>query len=269
MRNPGVTEASYRLSVDEVAMILSQSGHADAARQTLAIGGADVLDGGVIRGRLQAAGHSLMARGLLDVIDDGVIELDPAINRLVGPLASADFSIRLARSDGETDWTITFHFSGDVIVQHTIERDIVHELTECCGEADVVETILDLLGVGEHTPFKAGSCTVTASVINDLQTTADRDTALAMLADAGMFETVRQLFVDDFMGVVSRGTISRIDYDDEEASLAEGAIMTLHGPERFWLMVLQGQHEAPEMEIMPGDRQTFEGVVKRLIKGSP
>lgn len=259
---------TYRLSVDEIAMALSQMDEADLARSLLAASAAGELTAEQASGRLLAAGHSLIARSMLDVDLNGLVHLSPELETVVRPLAHADFAVRLSRSDGGPESVRSFLFAGEEVIEHDVESDIVYELTRHASLETVLSASVGFLSAEEAMPFEADGVTISGAVLDDMQETASAETMHEMLAAEGMPEATRALFVPDFQNVVSRGSILKVTFDNPPELASDVGTLVLRGPRRLWLLRMMPGDDMVHLAVTPGTAETLRAELVRLINGT-
>jgi hypothetical protein len=152
---------TYTLSVDEVAMTLSQMGEPDIARGLIIAEAGMDISGDNVRGRLIAAGHSLMARGLIDVTADGAVTIESTFRDAMQPLAKADYSLRISRADGGPESFLTFHARNGRFFQHEVDRETIHSIAVLEDAGDVAGATAAFLRVQEGESEAEHSFTIT------------------------------------------------------------------------------------------------------------
>jgi len=257
---------SFRLSIDEVALVLAHTGSPELARQLL-FAGEDRPNADIGQGRLVAAGHSLLARDLADVDPAGVLEFDPQLLGLVAPLAGCDFSIRVTTMSAQGEKTVTYHFLSTGIVEHRVERELVHELKKHADAGSVTGQLSELFGASDIASFEAPESVVPPDILDRVRAESDEAAARAILAEAGVREPTRDIFLRDFRGAELTGTVLRVDYGQAQEPRSDFGLVTFRGPEHLWL--IRAEPAANETEarltIMPGDERAFAREINRLI----
>lgn len=257
---------SFRLAVDEVAMALAQVGEPDLARDLLVAEAGEVLSGDAARGRLIAAGHSLMARGLLEVDVDRSVHLDEALARAVCPLAKADFSLRVSRSDDSGELARSYHFRGSGSVSQEVDRDIIYRLVEYPSVEAAVASCVAFFDTDGIASFAVESSTIPMDTLDEIQRTADPETVAVTLAAVGMPKNVRTMFVPDFQGVVFRGGLLRVDFGQVNGPTSNRGTLILRGPQRMWLMRILPEGDTARLLVMAGSKRSLRGEILALIQ---
>jgi hypothetical protein len=261
-----MADTSFRLAVDEVAMALTQVGEADLARDLLLAGAGGTLTGDTAQGRLLAAGHSLMARGLLEVDADGSVRLDETLARVLRPLAKADFSIRVSCSYGSGELARSYHFAGPCVISQEVDRDIIYTLAEFLSRDAALASCVEFFDTEDTAPFAADPVTLPMEVLDEIQETADPEAVHARLATAGMPESVRAMFVPDFQGVVFRGGILRVDFGSGDGPASNRGALILRGPQRLWVMRILPEGDTARLLVMAGGKESLRNEILALIE---
>ena len=88
-----MSEGKIGLSFEELALVFSLMGYPQRAHELL-LAHLNPLEPEEADARLHAAGHSLIARGLLSLDDEGQMRLDETLQKLTRGLVDCEFTIR-------------------------------------------------------------------------------------------------------------------------------------------------------------------------------
>lgn len=269
MTPPTTKTEEYRLSVDEVAFAIAQVGDPNLARHLLLSQAGDSLTAEAIEGRLMAAGHSLLARHLIDVDEASTVQVTTPFADAIQPLIKADFSIYVSSSNGRTELAQTYHFAGERIVRQVIDREIVYELASYPSADVVIDDCLNAVFARDAGLFDVEASRLPASVLDDLQQTADPSEVERILTAAGMPADARSLFAEDFQKVVARGSVIRVDFPAApDVPTSNEGILVLRGPDRLWLMRIVQEGDSAALLVAPGSAEDMSSEIKRIIATS-
>ncbi|MBN1266493.1 MAG: hypothetical protein JXA25_13435 [Anaerolineales bacterium] len=254
----------YRLSVEEWALALSLAGAGQQSEALLRTYLGELSDD-MARERMHAAGHSLIARGLLDIDPEGAAPLDPDFMSCVKAMAAADYSLRFGRSNEAVDMFLTYHFKDGKLYEQALEYGVVIELTTIQDMKDVIQGGMDFYDVEKHAGFKAGPVQLPYAQLEDLTGVTDLDQLDAALKSAGVGEKERVLLKEDLAAARSRGSVLLVTYPGNTFPQSDHGFLTLEGPERMWLVSLEEVDGEMTATLKPGSRKTFEAEVSALL----
>lgn len=214
----------FKLSVDEVAMALAQVGASDVGKQLLRTIADDELSDAELSARLLAAGHSLMARELLDVSESGVVTLNADLATVARALAEAPRTLRVSRVYGRREQTALYYESDDgEFVAQAVDREIVHTLSYPVSRDTVTELCERLIGASEaaHTELE---WLLPLTALTDLDECETLDDAVELLTGFGLSHVDANQLANDVASASFRGSIATIGGDGDGAgSMVVGA----------------------------------------------
>lgn len=252
---------AYRLAVDEIALVLAQLGDHDRSRALLLLD-AEQPNADVLRGRLLAAGHTLIARGLLDVDAVGAVTIDPGLADAVRLVGRPGCSVRADRSAGEDTGGLTFHFgSGGVALRHTTDRGVVHEL-EPLTPAEAAAALDAFLRLPAPGVFESEGFELPSEALDALQQHITIEALEAALADYGVPAGPRQLFAADFRDVDYRAGVTRIDYDADASPRSDEGMLLLRGPARLWVANIVPAGESSVLHFGPAPERLVPSLLR-------
>ena len=250
-----MSDAAFQLGVEELAYAMGVIAGSESAAQYLG-GLLGDRPPGELQGRLLAAGHSLVARGLLDFdLESAAKRLHPAFEPLVAALIHTDFSLSLLCRTRAGTRRAALHSGAGVFVEHKVERSVVSRVEAIPGAEAARARVLAFFGLdaapaGEPPP--AAAATLPATILNELGASA-RALPLAdaqvLLAGVGVPGEVAAAFAEDVAHSTMRGSLLRMAVAQHaggdgaangsapEVEVQEG-ILLLSGAARAWLVEL-------------------------------
>lgn len=136
---------SFSLSIEEVAFALAAAGDSDGAAGFLQslVGN---LSPDQLSGRLTAASHSLLARGILTIdLSNQQSSMSTDLARIVSVFTNATSSIRCTKTVNAGEMTVTYFFDRDGCLEYVVEQGVVSHLTLFDAHTDVLSRIIDFV----------------------------------------------------------------------------------------------------------------------------
>ncbi len=251
------------LTAEEAALALTIVGYPEKARTLMAnlFGEIEEME---MRGRMLAAGHSLMARGFLVLNTQMQPLLDENLARIAHTLARADFSIRYSYSLAQAEFALVYHFRGSQIFAHRLEQGVLHRITEITDRNDIIKSGLTFFGIPQAEPFSAAPLEMPYPVLERLKDETDPATIEEGLRQAGADGEAVRWLAADLAQPRYRGAAIRVDYSPEGAPLSDRGFLFLHGPRRLWLMHLLTGEDPVRVRIVPATVQAFQEAIVAL-----
>ncbi len=260
-----MTQNSFRLSVEELALAFSQIGNPNLGQELLGAQLA-IQDPAEIRARLLSAGHSLLARGWLGIDSQGHFYLDDALARIARVLAHADFSLRFSRAARGIEFELTLHFGERGIFAHQLEQGVVHVITELADPAEATATGLRFFELTDAMAFTIPPVEIANAMLEQLKDMDDAAGIAERLANAGVPTAVAALLAPDLARASYRGSILRIEYTAANAPVSERGVLVLRGAERLWLMRPFQRAQATFLTLAPGTTENLTSEIYALLK---
>ncbi len=245
---PELISDGLRLSVEELALMLTYIGQDELARDMLAVQLGTELTGTEVRARIVSAGHSLMARGLLQVGADGHVALAEPLLHVARILSHADYSLRYTRTTPEDAFALTYHFVDSSILEHEIEQGVLHRLSDVQNPSAAINGGLDFFGVDRAQPFECLPVEIPSDVLNEVTDEEDVSIILQRLEASGVPTETRTLLAEDLQGTEYRGTALRIEYGEGLAPRTDRGLLLLQGSVRLWLL-LPGERDGGQRYV--------------------
>ena len=138
------TGRDFVLSVEEIVFLMGYVGGVEAAAGYLtAILGQ--LPAEELMGRITAASHSLLSRGLLTVDTANTITLNPVLDQCIHAIVNGEDTIRYSTMAAGVEKTVTFFLSGTSPVRHELEQDVVSHVQLLKSNEELVEQLFELV----------------------------------------------------------------------------------------------------------------------------
>jgi hypothetical protein len=261
--------AEFQLSVEEVAFAMGVIGDpAVSSGFLLAILG-DISQQ-ELEGRLYAASHSLMARGLFDVnLDTQEQQLDQALGAMIRALLANTYSLRCSRTIQGEEQLLNYFLGDGQIVEHRLYKGVVSHLetipdmvtvySRCAAFYDLPIEMTAAEGAEEPVGF------LPASLLEDVKDAIPTITAsqiVAQFTEAGLSEQAAVDLADDLLQQRYRGSVLRAETTTGEITSDRGFLL-LNGPQRLWLMeaILE---EPPLVRVYRGTPGKFKNLLRSL-----
>ncbi len=253
-----------RLSVEELAFILTEIGQAEAARHWLISHLGSDLTQEQVYARMAAAGHSLIARNLLHVTMDATLLLAEPVAQIAAAVAMAEFSICYTRTYRDADFALTYHFQGGSIFEHQVDQGLVQQFTQL-DAAEVIDGGIDFLDLPPMTIVDQLSAELPKHVLDNVKDQGETAAVARELHRAGLPAAMTNLLAEDLSRPVYRGTILRVEYDQQRSPYSERGLLVLRGPERLWLLRPFLRESQPYVTILQGTEQVFHQELSVLL----
>jgi len=264
-----MADREFVLSVEEVAFAMSAAGSEDVAGGFLLalLGEREQAE---VDGRLYAAAHSLMARGLLQVnMQTGEKHLEPSLAEIVGGMARNNLSLRCSRTTQAGEDVSTFFIASPGIIQHTLRDEVVSRLIllpDLAALSERCAIFFDLQANGDSESMESEGI-LSAALLDEITGAGDDvrlETVMAMLEAAGFPAVTAGLLATDLLTAKYRGSVLRIAQTDGRANVEQG-ILLLKGAERLWLMVLLAD-DPGSLSVMRGNAPRFVSLLATLLR---
>lgn len=256
---------SIRLSLEELAFILSDIGEPLSAKQLLQTHLGSQLDRDEASTRLIAAGSGMIARGYVEVDKNGVATLSRQLQLIGTLIAHPDFSLRMHHSTPAIELMMTYHFGQNLVVEHHVEHGVVHVITNQTGKDEVVNKALEFFEVIHASQFNCPEVEFPHKLLDSLKDEKDQKPVYHAFTDAGLPEEVGQLLAGDITNTRYRGACMRVDYDKNNMPVSDRGFLLLCGPERLWLMIPHQKNGESYLQTLPGDEERISKEILALM----
>ena len=262
----------FTLSVEELGFAMGFLGGTDVAAGFLeAILGAQNQDN--LSGRITAASHSLIARGLLTLdLATGQNELNGDLSTLVKTMMLSNRSLRCQSEGPAGERILTCFLRDDTAVTHQLEFGVVSHLTALAAKKEIVTCIVDFVGPTEGET--AVNQPIAQISIDRLQTIREYIAAgQTVRAKQSLAEVLpsplAQELADDFQQTaVTWGSILHLETDSEDAEAPlesnEGILYTAL-PEKLWLFQIVAENPV-EASLFRGNKKQLQQMVQVILQ---
>ena len=260
------TRPRVQLGVEELSLAMSMIGEPEVAKGLLhlALGEMSTEEE---KGRLLAAGHSLMARGLL-FIRDGQSHLAGDLRGLLSTLADNDFIIHCNRRKlGSAAQVLAYFVKGTTALEQRVEQQVVYHLSSVSDLEEVVAGGLEFFKVQESEIFCFPDAEVPVSVIDRAKEAADEspEAILTIFQNSGVPDTLCRLLSEDFQRSEYRGSVIRVERSKEGPLGLNKGFLVLKGAKRTWLFPLILRDGKPYARFLLGTLDNFTHELHQLI----
>lgn len=260
-----------RLSVEELAFAMGVLGGGEMASGILqaVLGQREKAE---MDGRLYAAGHSLMARGLLTVdVASQSKELDGRLSSMVEVMLASDFTLRCSRSARGEEQVLNLFFRRGQIVSERVIQDVVCEIEPLASADEAAEQVRRFFGLpagGRAAGTQGSAGTIAADLLDQIRQTtpgASAEEVAQRLQEAGLAAQPARLVAEDLLAPDYRGAVLRVDNVGGRA-VSERGFLILKGQARFWLLAIRPQ-EPPVLEVLAGSGSRYRAAFRGLLNG--
>lgn len=260
-----MSASACELSIEELAVALGLVGGAALTQDVLraAIGERPDAE---LEGRLIAAGHSLLARGSLQ-LDEESRALDPTLLRLVAPLIRNTFSLRCGRSGGTGEQVVQYFRGEERLVRLDVQHVVACRLEEVADYRALRNQLLAFFEQpldDEEGPTAEPLTTIPAELLEMAKTNSrqHRDGTVALFAQAGLATPIARDLAVDFAAPASRGSVVRIESHGGRF-VSNCGVLTLQGAQRWWLFEIL-LNNPTLLNVHLGTSSQFDGLLRAL-----
>lgn len=261
-----MSSTRYALAVEELAYALGVLGGTDTAIGFLLaiLGERPRME---TEGRLLAASHALVARGLLDFdAETGEKWLDDGFKQAVQAMMQNDFSLRCTRMADDQETNLNLYVAGDTLMMHSLHREVVSQL-------EIIrdwETARHRCFTFFHFPQNQDDvsnvlATFPADLIDKLRADAPirsvDDMAKELMAH-GLDQEMATQFAHDIQQQDYRGSVIKIEMNEGQMVSNQG-FLTLTAGDRYWLMDIEPS-TPPQIHLYPGNEATWNRLFTAL-----
>lgn len=261
-----MSEQHWLLGVEELAVALGIVGGEEVAGGLLtAILGPRSHE--EMEGRMLAAGHSLLARGLLTIAGEEK-HLDGDFAAALLPLAEQRFSVRCSRAEAQGEELATYFVGPAGVSEHRLRRAVMSELTLLPAAEGAALRSAGFFGLkaARRRAFGESLATLTTAALGQARTQAAAEgqaAAAASLVAAGVPAAIAQEVAEDMAAPRFHGSVLRVEQREQGPASDRGFLM-LQGAERLWLCdMLPGQ--PPQLALYRGDGATYTALFAHLF----
>lgn len=254
--------AAWRLTVEEVSLLLSLLGQPGMGRDLLVAQLGPGMTADDARSRLLAGGHSLIAEGHAAVTADGRILLSRDLADIGKVLIDAPWSLRFTRSYQNAEFLLTYHFAGGQIYQHELEQGVVHCI-ETVEPGRIADEAMRFYELGQaETAFAAAR--LPGPLFNELMQKSDAAEIAAALRATGVSDDFAAALAQDLARAEYRGSMLIVHYRDDRSPVSDAGYLVLRSKSRSWLVDLTEAAATDTVTVEPGSENTLRAAVAKL-----
>lgn len=261
-----MSSRTLRLSGDELAYTLAQSGRPDLGQGVLQ-GMSDVpLAAEDAVQRMLAAGHGLMARQLLQINAEATPVLADELQWIAGVLTQAPFSLRYSQTTAAATFNLTYHAANGGVVEHLVDQGVIHIFTEYEQSRAAVDggvTFFQIAGLHSEIGSQGD---IAKALLDQVQQEQDVATIQKLLAQATLTAPLREQFAEDLAQTSYRGSVMRIEYGPNGEPVSDRGLLLLGGPARLWLLKPHQRPTGTVLTLIPGSESVLRREVAALMK---
>lgn len=255
-----------RLSGDELAYTLAQSGRPDLGQGVLRSQSDIPLSSEDAMQRMLAAGHTLLARQFLQIDAEAKPVLADDLQWLSRVLTGAPFSLRHTRTTPEAAFNLTYHAMNGGVVEHVIEQGVVHIFTEheqARAAVDGGVTFFQIAGLQNSSGAQAE---IPKPLLDQAQQANDGAVIKKLFEQTTLPSLLREQLAEDFAQASYRGSVLRVEYGPQGEPVANRGLLLLRGQERLWILKPHQRPNGVFITVLPGSEETFRREVSALMK---
>ncbi len=253
----------FHLGLEEVVVAIGLVGQPEVAKALL-WSNVGEINADEERGRLLAAHHSLLAKGLITLQQNEAHPTEDLV-QIATMLVEHTFIVRFSRGSGVDERVLAYYFRDNRILSHAIGNGVSHHLVFVNDRDQMVDNgaqFVELIAAHEDYPeVKVSEATLNKA--RELAHTAP-DKLDELLTDAGMPETARLSLSEDLRQPAYRGSLMRVEAKDGQLRSDRGALL-LKGKERLWLMEVQPADGEVMITIRLATQETLRYQIDALI----
>ena len=262
--------SGFKLSVEETAYAMSILGGNDIATGLMLalFGERPKLE---MEGRLLAAGHSLVARGLLDLSHKSIRDRlsSELVEMLEVILQSETKFVRCSNVVDGIEDVMSVYRMGDAFLVQQVTDNVVYDLQQIASVNKLHERIIAFFGILSNPSLGLNDVRATFPVsvleqLRELVHQGQNDKAVQLLLE----NNVPQKLVDDIVMDISiehkRGSVICVESQSGKLKSEHGFLL-LKTDERFWLFSLT-QDDIPHLEVYKGNTDTFSRLMTELLR---
>lgn len=263
-----MNEPQFQLSIEELAYAMGVLGGVETAGGFL-LGILGEREQSEIDGRLLAAGHSLIAHGLLDFeLAPPNQHLDLDLAHVVQLILQHSYAIRCIRATHREEQTLTFFCRETTIVEHQIHREVVSYLRALPGVQALIERSRTFFTLPNTPAPGPPLATLPAALLEDLKARVAAEgtpgDAATRLIRAGLPSAAAQDLAASFVDPLYRGTVLRVEPSGESVTSNRGFLL-LCTPRQAWIFDILADTNPPLVQVYWGSQPQYSILLQRLL----
>ena len=257
-------QLDIKLSIEETALAMTMAGYPDAAKGLLftTFGEIPVAEE---QGRMLAAGHSLMARGLV-AIHDGQARIQESFRPLIEALTTPDFVVQYSLTTSSAEQTLGYFFKGGNIARQSVEEGVVYRLTTGEGTEQVITGGLTFFSISEKHSVSHPQAMLSVAIL-DRASKESHESAGALfdlLSGAGIPNQLARPLAEDFQKATSRGAVLLIKRQGSDLRSDHGFLL-MQSQDRTWLFPLVEKAGEAHAKVIIASQESFAAEMQKLI----
>lgn len=265
----------FRLSVEELAFAMGFLGGTEVAAGFLdTVFGKQNKDN--LSGRITAASHSLIARGLLKLdLAANNNELDEELAQLVRTMMEAGHSVRAQRMFNGQEATLTCFVHDGVIAAHELALGVVAQLESLADQDTLLQRMIDFVqppdGETAVSPPLGQISAETLQSVRQFASQKKADQIKSALADTLPEKLAAELAKDLQRGHITWGSILSLQTTSGDADTPlesnEGILYAAVTPQKLWLFQLKPD-DPTQAHLFRGSRAQLRRLLQQQLQKS-
>ena len=255
-----------RLSVEELALVLSLQGKAQAGYDLLISQLGNRLDTHQAQERLVAASHTLIARGLAAVDATGSIHLMDSVVFVGNLLTEPDFSVRFMRADLSSQHTLTFHVRGSDIFQHEVEQGVAHSFSSIDDFTSILQSCREFFDLPKEIPHPEDVYVYPIQLIEYINNRAWDKLEGCLAENSRASLNFHTQLLEDIRHPAYRGNVMNITYRPDNSAVSEDGFLLLGGKERAWILIPTRGTDADTVSVQICTSAFLTSQLQRLFR---
>jgi hypothetical protein len=247
-------------------MALSVAGYPEAAK-TILITTFDQLPTDDEGGRLLAAGHSLMARGLL-AVDSGESRLESGFANLLGLIVEPDYMLQLGlrASSEDEEQTLSYFFKSGTTVEQRIEQGVIYNLRTVWNRQTLVDAAIQFFAVEEKDQqYGAGTAEIPVELVDKARDlTGQTREVEALFSQAGVPPKLARALARDFQAIRGRGMVMLIE-NRSGLLVSDEGFLVMQGMSGTWLFPIVQRSDETYARVLSASTKSLGTEVQRLL----
>ena len=262
-----MSSTRYALAVEELAYALGVLGGTDTAIGFLLaiLGERPRME---TEGRLLAASHALVARGLLDFdMDSGETWLKGGLEKVIGPMITHNYSLRCSKATEAEEEVITFYAGDSRFIKHYLHHGVVSVIEEVPEQDAVKQDLSEFFEIPTNDVVGEPIAVVPKTTIDSIRQgplSQSESEAQQALIQCGAAESDAAAIIQDLKHSAYRGSIVKLKLEDEQ-TVSDKGFLLLKGETRGWILVINVDDETTMLSVYPASTAAFQQQLALLM----
>ncbi|MFQ3633543.1 hypothetical protein [Roseiflexus sp.] len=257
-------DLTIRISIEELALAFVLNGQSESANALLTGSLERELSQDEAIGRLAAAGHTLLGKGLVELSADGNVVSSPILTEIVHVMTAARYTLRYSLSSPEGQRALSYHFADNGIYEHWLDEGVIHVITRVNVEELVTACALFFeLESYQPTPDAAG---VLAEPLFRQALRQKQAMDAETLLRGALPEALCRPLSEDAAHTKAIGDVLWIRYQENREPVSDEGFLMVFGAERFWLFEpVQRDNGEAKIRLLPGTIDALQQGVRQIV----